>query len=455
MSKDQKSIKSNIIRLLKFGVRSILYVIAKLAWICHLKLPTNYRFVCLLSHGVGHNAMLRFLSECKVTLNWHCAENGEKRYCDIWRMLVGGILRNRFCVIAISELGFKDEKRFFASSFKPTDALCLVRDPISVLKSFVNMQYSSTPSVIKECRLDTSYGEILKVFYSDFTRTDVTQDMKALYTEPTLVGIRNLINPHTMSVIYPFIQNSLLRAFGGQIKKVHYMDMSAISKERAFESFQDLSARFGFNPPVNREFFEGKLYGSLHAILPFYLCVEYDTPDSLSQRNAAPQKQVFKILITTLQKQDNTRHSLDMTKHFAVPDEFSNIRIYADIRTYNDFCKAKNSSAIFDSIKLYLNGFFVALRVQCQTKKTISEYQIIEYLYANPSVALELKSLLDRELAHIKANASEIVQSWEYYQGFEMMCACILQDKPFDMASLSQSIQFEKSTQLMQFVRES
>lgn len=445
MNKDQKSIKSNIIRLLKFGVRSILYAIAKLAWICHLKLPTNYRFICLLSHGVGHNAMMRFLSECKVTLNWHFAENGEKRYCDIWRMLVGGMLRNRFCVIAISELGFKDEKRFFASFAKPTDALCLVRDPISVLKSFVNLQYSSTPSVIKECRLDTPYDKILKVFYSDY-RQDWTKDAKAVYTEPTLVGLGNLITFHHN--IY-FSQNSLLRAFCGRIKKVHYMDMSAISKERAFETFQDLSARFGFNPPVNREFFEGKLYGSLHAILPFFLCVEYDTLDSLSQRNTAPQKQVFKMLITTLQKQDNTQHSLDMTKHFAVPDEFSNIRIYADIRTYDDFCKSKDFKAIFDSIKLYLNGFFLSLRVQCQAKKSISEYQIIEYLYANPSLALELKNLLDRELAHIKANASEIVQSWEYYQGFEMMCACILQDKPFDMASLAQSIQSKKSAQPM------
>lgn len=437
-------------------MRVILYAISKFAWICHLKLPTNYRFLCLLSHGVGHNAMMRFLSECKVTLNWHYDQNGEKRYCDIWRMLVGGLLRNRFCVIAISELGFKDEKRFFASITKPADALCLVRDPISVLKCFVNLQSPSTSSsTIKECRLDTPYDEILKVFYSDFT-----QDFKAICTEPTLVGLSNLITLHHNVI---FIQNSLLHALSGRIKSVYYMDMSAISKERAFESFQDLSARFGFNPPVDREIFEGKLYGSLSAILPFYLCVEYDSLDSAQaapppQGISAPQKRVLKMLITTLQKQDNTQHSTDMTKYFVVPDEFSNIRIYANKKNYKEFMQSINAKQVFDSVKTYLNGFFEVLYKQTQTKKVIDESEILTYLKANPQLAFKLKSLLDRELAHIKANAPEIVQSWGYYQGFEMMCAYISQDKPFDVASLSQltqSIQSTKSAQPMQFVRES
>ncbi|GAD18120.1 Protein of uncharacterised function (DUF2972) [Helicobacter fennelliae] len=164
------------------------------------------------------------------------------------------------------------------------------------------------------------------------------------------------------------------------------------------------------------------------------------------------------MLITTLQKQDNTQHSTDMTKYFVVPDEFSNIRIYANKKNYKEFMQSINAKQVFDSVKTYLNGFFEVLYKQTQTKKVIDESEILTYLKANPQLAFKLKSLLDRELAHIKANAPEIVQSWGYYQGFEMMCAYISQDKPFDVASLSQltqSIQSTKSAQPMQFVRES
>ena len=71
-----------------------------------------------------------------------------------------------------------------------------------------------------------------------------------------------------------FIQNSLANVFkhSGEIT---YLDISELSKEKAFNTMTKLSQKFGFNPPKeeDRQFFETmKTWGkTIEKILPLTL----------------------------------------------------------------------------------------------------------------------------------------------------------------------------------------
>ncbi|EOE6441561.1 DUF2972 domain-containing protein, partial [Campylobacter upsaliensis] len=52
----------------------------------------------------------------------------------------------------------------------------------------------------------------------------------------------------------------------------------------------------------------------------------------------------------------------------------------------------------------------------------LSEQDILNYFKANSSLALKFKTLLDKELIHIKQTRPDIIASWKYYQEFEKIC---------------------------------
>ncbi|MCR2097775.1 DUF2972 domain-containing protein [Campylobacter upsaliensis] len=47
---------------------------------------------------------------------------------------------------------------------------------------------------------------------------------------------------------------------------------------------------------------------------------------------------------------------------------------------------------------------------------------MLEYFKNNKTLALQFKTLLDKELAHIKQTRPDIIASWKYYEEFEKIC---------------------------------
>ncbi|MCH5336672.1 MAG: DUF2972 domain-containing protein, partial [Campylobacter sp.] len=84
----------------------------------------------------------------------------------------------------------------------------------------------------------------------------------------------------------------------------------------------------------------------------------------------------------------------------------------------------KNNDKLFEATKNYLKDFAYKLdeRMKLEDSLMLNEKDVLEYLRNNKQARLDLKSILDEELAHVEAHRPDIVASWKYYQEFENMC---------------------------------
>lgn len=76
--------KHGIVAMLKYR---FLKRFAPMFYRYNLPLPTKYRFVVVSSHGVGHNALVYFLSNQKIYCSNRYLKSGYKRYCEDYTMI--------------------------------------------------------------------------------------------------------------------------------------------------------------------------------------------------------------------------------------------------------------------------------------------------------------------------------------------------------------------------------
>ncbi len=397
-------------KILKPFIRKILHFIALMTWKCKATIPKNYDFIYLASHSVGHNAMLSFLMRCGVCLNWHYAQSGKERFMDIYKMLIiqkcKGFLAKNHNVIAISEFGFADKEEFCARFTKKTPILFLVRDPISMLKSIINIPVSLNTSRIYT--LDTTYEQILRVGFLDLTPKYISSALKNLDTakqKPYLEGIKSLACDNERTI---FIQNSLYEAFKDKAEYIHYVDMQEITTKNAFATMQNLAHKFGFAPPQDEEVFTSKMYGELSGIIPFELKCALSNGTQIT------------LLITTAQH-PAPKHYIQITQNLCDTLPFGNIKIYTLDSAYKAL---QGDTATFARVREYLSGFMEALpkKVEIVESYKITEKEVLEYLSTHKDARQMLKATLDSELTHIKKSRPDIIQSWKHYACFEAMC---------------------------------
>lgn len=133
------SVSKDILR--KYGILAALkYRCFKLSapifYKYNLPLPAKYRFVVVSSHGVGHNALVYFLSNQKIYCSNRYLKSGYKRYCEDYTM-IGSL--PCYSIISLSEHHFEDYAKYTRLIQARVPALVLVRDPISTLKSYLNV----------------------------------------------------------------------------------------------------------------------------------------------------------------------------------------------------------------------------------------------------------------------------------------------------------------------------
>lgn len=189
----------------------------------------------------------------------------------------------------------------------------------------------------------------------------------------------------------------------------YYLDMKEITKERAFDTMTFLSQTLGFQAPKeqDRELFERQVWANLYFILPFNLQIPLF--DSKSLRLTFAQvghkgENLTQILIPqSYQKNTN----------------LENIQIYIENK--------KDIQIINENLKMIQAEIIKTLEVLLEiiaTKQShaVSEKDILEYLKSHPQVAKDLKEILDNDLQEIKHDRPDIVESWQYYQEFEVLC---------------------------------
>lgn len=110
--------------------------IATLFYYLNMPLPQKFSFILLSFHGVGHNAMIKFLKKSNIDFNIHFLENGKKRYKNEFCLLHQSY---KYPIVALSEYNFCNYSKYI-SALAPAKvpAVILVRDPISACKSYIN-----------------------------------------------------------------------------------------------------------------------------------------------------------------------------------------------------------------------------------------------------------------------------------------------------------------------------
>ena len=106
----------------------------ELSWKLGLGLPGGYSFLYITSHSHAHNALFTFLQKCGVASVFHYLEDGFTRYKHCYELVSGC----SGAMVLLAETGFRDDKKFFRSIKSKVPALVVMRDPIALLKSWVN-----------------------------------------------------------------------------------------------------------------------------------------------------------------------------------------------------------------------------------------------------------------------------------------------------------------------------
>ena len=385
----------------------MLRVWSAVAWKLGIKLPKSYDFFYLSSHGVGHNAMLGFLHHCGVKLNWHFEESGKQRYSNLYQMLlkaqcskIGGGGGECYA-IALSECGFTQKEEFFAAFAKRAPAICLVRDPIGVIKSILNLSGRGGEGIFT---LDTPYEQITQVGFGDFTQSPISWGEAS----PHLASIATIVEDSSGHI---FIQNSLQESLQKVITQTHYIDMQQITSQNAYATLLDLSHKLDFNPPEKDSvIWTTKMFGEINGVLPFSLRIPL-----------SDEGQVLEVSVTLEQYAMWQRGITYLLQDFIKSTPFTNIAITIPS---DKAALLHDEPSLLPRLESFMQGFIEALqrRVEYINTHKITEVQVLDFLREHKDVAKKLEAKLDRELAHIVRNRPDIVEGWGYYQQFKELC---------------------------------
>ncbi|WP_300764695.1 MULTISPECIES: DUF2972 domain-containing protein [Helicobacter] len=381
----------------------------ELAWDLNLPLPPYYQFVYWGSHGSGSSGLTTFLEYCgMIQCPWKgvYGGNGKESYLWYFDKLTQNNNNPESIYLTIREF-VKSASKFYAL-VPYSKALLTARDPISNLKSFVQL-------IIPKEGWDTRASNPITITLQS-NPNEVCQNLVGYWSMDSKSNLHIGDAPSFETVSYFIDTEQYAGAFHDtqlknaliNLKDSIIIDMSEIVGEKTFDTIKRLSKELGFPAPIGEE---KEKFATQRAIeylnfLPIILQVEIS-------------KRKIHIII-----QDNAFKTdyLNITSCFFNQDSFYN-RIIVCIKE-EDWNILKQDSKALQEVKDYLLKFIPRLQQQkeVEDKKQITELQVLEYFKEHKDLRMQFKQVLDEHLAYIKSLRPDIVESWKYYQEFERMC---------------------------------
>ncbi|CAM3614884.1 DUF2972 domain-containing protein [Helicobacter ganmani] len=381
----------------------------ELAWDLNLPLPPYYQFVYWGSHGSGSSGLTTFLEYCgMIQCPWKgvYGGNGKESYLWYFDKLTQNNNNPESIYLTIREF-VKSASKFYAL-VPYSKALLTARDPISNLKSFVQL-------IIPKEGWDTRASNPITITLQS-NPNEVCQNLVGYWSMDSKSNLHIGDAPSFETISYFIDTEQYAGAFHDtqlknaliNLKDSIIIDMSEIVGEKTFDTIKRLSKELGFPAPIEEE---KEKFATQRAIeylnfLPIILQVEIS-------------KRKIHIII-----QDNAFKTdyLNITSCFFNQDSFYN-RIIVCIKE-EDWNILKQDSKALQEVKDYLLKFIPRLQQQkeIEDKKQITELQVLEYFKEHKDLRMQFKQVLDEHLAYIKSLRPDIVESWKYYQEFERMC---------------------------------
>ncbi|HEB7554612.1 TPA: DUF2972 domain-containing protein, partial [Campylobacter coli] len=380
---------------------------AELAWEMNLPLPDNYEFVFLLIHGAGTTAMTRYLRLCNININRHWGDP-LFQYLDSYRILISNPKAYNAIILAgrLNKHNFDFGIKFYNLIQKKVPAICIVRDPISVLRPIVNHYGNSKHPRDKICNhINIDNYPVEKIF-----QIQVPYAYPDENGNPTLNTIKEYADDKDGNF---YILNIKIKELQNIIKEIYYLDMIDILPENSFKTLNWLSKKLHFDPPQSSALFSAKLNSSdNHVDLLFFPKTFY-----IEHEGNKMEFEVTKCKLSLDKYLDYTRYFTNSS--FVLQDIGVNIylrRNNAECLYYNQKVRIKVIN-YFKRFMFNLENFYKKER-----KKLINENEILNFMKMNCDILVKYKNKFDKELAHIKQHRPDIVASWKYYQEFEKMC---------------------------------
>ena len=214
-----------------------------------------------------------------------------------------------------------------------------------------------------------------------------------------------------------------------------YMDMQEISKEKAFNTLQKLSLHFGFNPPQekDRKVYEAKHFSGnlffLWSNAPLILWINHkDLESKYSKKNPNHILATSESLIIDRQNSYKIFFMFpEKLEGFVDIMDYFKGEIGSQVGAYMqeaEFEALRKDLPLWEATQEYVNEFLEYLSIESNKAQSerITTEQVLEALAKDKVVAKNLEAVLEPELAHIKANRPDIVESWKHYQKFIKIC---------------------------------
>ncbi|ELS3708439.1 sugar transferase, partial [Campylobacter upsaliensis] len=219
---------------------------ANLAWEMNLPLPRMYEFVGFFLHTNGEKAFSKFLSMLDIYLFFVWGYEAGVRYQNCFNFL---LRKDRKCALVFLDQSMKQADKF-AILMSDAPLLCLVRDPIDALKSFLNVRDARSNSVRNFTYPKVNFSHL-------FESIIYVHNEQAIYNPhstqnyPALSAIKAFINPNHWMLDYSLNKSKILSHF----KKIIFVDMREIQGDECYKTMSRLSNIFKLNYPNDIEVF--------------------------------------------------------------------------------------------------------------------------------------------------------------------------------------------------------
>ncbi len=257
--------------------------------IFNLRFPRKASFIVLASHGNGHNALWVFLQKCGVRLiRIYMLRSSYTQFCfEIFKNLIT-LPKNQPMALSFDSVNFEKEELLYRKISQKLPALLLVRDPISILRSHINLYRFWNHTAVVGADGTISFPKPPHCLGYDTTNQTMIEiskpDVSALHLWAALVdgdysqlGSFDFVceaDKHRHLACICVFQSAYER-LKDKISQLTIIDMNAILPENAFATLTDLAQTFGFAKPLETEqaFYASKLYSTDSILYPLALDV--------------------------------------------------------------------------------------------------------------------------------------------------------------------------------------
>ncbi|HHY1195492.1 TPA: DUF2972 domain-containing protein [Campylobacter jejuni] len=381
---------------------------AELAWEMNLPLPENYDILMFGSHGTGNVAFRTFMDQYK----YFCISELDSH--DSYAIYLSYYTRlqfNKFTYLRILLLTNDFQTKKLYSLIQSKNILCIVRDPISSLKSHLNLERAGK-SFSRKFQFNTPIENIMKdrISYSGGG------------SNPDLRSIVSWINLRIIC-FHDYLLYKLLMLNNKKIVFISTNDI--VGKKNTLKTINRLA--YIFNLPKNTQTTDRKIFNHNISYYGNFLPMYIDLKQYFKLNNDLNVKITYsglqnenEICINRILNIENNLFSLMIEKAY--------LKEFIDL--LNTFNMKDKISKYFSKLLKYI----IAVKNQENNKK-LNENEILLYLKHNKNIAQLFRNILEQDhLFHVKKYRPDIVASWKYYQEFEQMCKELdddIQEKDF------------------------